>query len=146
MVLNIDVYNDAISRTWSYLLLNMIPLIIVAIVLVVIALIGLFKQLIKKYIICLLLILSVIVLTYAIAEMCIFNYDIQHENFVVYYGEFDYRQVSGSNTDVFKSTDNSYLHVRSVANLEIDTGTYFGYLLYGKCSRWIIAYSNTPFE
>lgn len=90
--------------------------------------------------------LAVIVLAYAIIEISVFYYDIHHSNFAVYYGEFDYMQVSGNRKDVFDFPDESDLNVRSVADLNISSGVYSGYILYGSTSRWVIAYSNTPFE
>lgn len=145
-MLNIDAYNVAISKTWTYLLLNMLPLFLGAITLTGLALIGLFKHLMKKSIVCLLLLLSVIISAYAILEIAVYNHDIQHKNFIVYYGEFDYMQVSGNRKDVFEFSDNSGLYVRSVADLKINSGVHSGYILYGKNSRWVIAYSNAPFE
>lgn len=145
-MLNIGIYNSAIRDTWIYLLLNMLPLFIGGITLIVIVIIGLFKHLMKKSILFLLLTLSVMVLSYPIIEMSVFNYDIQHTNFDVYYGEFDYMQVSGNRKDTFEFSDEPDLYVRSVADLEISAGIHTGYILYGKISRWVIAYSNIPFD
>ena len=76
----------------------------------------------------------------------IFGYDISHANFESYSGEFDYMQVSGNRKDVIDFSRESDLYFRSVADLNINTGVHSGYILYGKTSRWIIAYSNVPFE
>ena len=145
-MLSISVYNNAIKEVWTYLILNTLPLFILGIALIVISLIGLFKHLLKKVYLLLLILLSVVILSYSIVEISIFNYDIKHENFVVYYGEFDYMQVSGNSKDVFNFPNNRNLYVRSVADLNITTGMHSGYILYGKTSRWAIAYSNIPFE
>ena len=106
----------------------------------------LFKKLMKKSVVFLMLVLCVILLAYPITEIAIFSYDIQHENFAVYYGDFDYKQVSGNRKDVFEISDQSDLYVRSVSDLNISSGSYSGYLLYGKNSRWVIAYSKNNFE
>ena len=145
-MLEIDIYNDAISKTWTYLILNMLPLFIGGIILIAIALIGFYKQLIKKSIIYLLLILSVTLLSYAIIEISVFNNDIKNENFAIYYGEFDYMQVSGNRKDTFKFPNKSAPYIRSVADLNINSGTHSGYIMYCGLSRWAIAYSNTPFK
>ena len=144
--MNIDIYNAAIQDIWSYLLLNMIPILVGGIILTVLALVGLFKRLMKKSVVFLMLVLCVILLAYPITEIAIFSYDIQHENFAVYYGDFDYVQVSGNRKDVFEISDQYDLYVRSVSDLNISSGSYSGYILYGKISRWVIAYSNTRFE
>ena len=145
-MLNIETYNSSIQDIWIYLMLNMLPLLVTGILLIALALIGFFKYLMKKSIVFLLLLLSVIVLTYSVIEISVFNYDIQNTNFDIYYGEFEYRQVSGNRKDVFEFSNKSDLYVRSVADLEIGTGVHSGYILYGKTSRWVIAYSNIPFE
>lgn len=144
--MNIDIYNSAIHDTWAYLLLNMLPILIGGIALIVIALIGLYKKTMRKSILFPLLVLGVIVSSYSIVEMFVFNYDIQHKNFAVYHGDFNYMQVSGNRKDVFEISDKSYLYIRSVADLNISTGSHSGYLLYGKSSHWVIAYSDTQFE
>lgn len=90
--------------------------------------------------------LSVLLLTYSIAEISLFHYDVQNANVEYYYGEFDYMQVSGNEKDVFEFPKESNLSVRSVADLNIQSGTHHGYILYCKASRWVIAYSNIPFE
>ena len=123
--MNIEVYNSSIQDTWVYLLLNMIPILIIGIILIVIALVAFFKKIMQKPIIALILILGVMASTFSIVELSIFGYDISHANFESYSGEFDYMQVSGNRKDV------------------ID---FSRYILYGKTSRWIIAYSNVPFE
>ena len=96
--MNIDVYNDAIHDIWIYLLLNMLPILVGGTILTAIVLIGLFKKVIKKLTAFLLLIICTILLAYPIIEISIFNYDLQHENFVVYYGTFDYK-TSGIQND-----------------------------------------------
>lgn len=145
-MLNINSYASAITDTWRYLLLNDIPLFILAIILTIFSLIGLIKQLLKKFFAYLLLVLATIIFTYVIIDISIFNYDVQNNNFTVYYGEFDYMQVSGNSIDTFEISNESNLYVRSVADLSISSGSHSGYLLYGKKSHWVIAYSNTPFE
>ena len=144
--MNIEVYNGAIQDTWIYLLLNMIPILTFGIILIVIALVAFFKKFMQKPIIALLLILGVMASTFSIVELSIFGYDISHANFESYCGEFDYMQVSGNRKDVLHFPGESNLYVRSVADLSINTGVYSGYILYGKNSRWVIAYSNVPFE
>lgn len=144
--MNIEVYNSAIQDTWVYLLLNMIPILTLGIILIVIALIAYFKKIMRKSIIVLLLILGVIASTFSIIELSIFGYDVSHANFESYYGEFDYMQVSGNRKDVLNFARESDLCIRSVADLSINTGVHSGYILYGKNSRWVIAYSNVPFE
>lgn len=144
--MSVEVYNGAIQDTWIYLLLNMIPVLTLGIMLIVIALVAFFKKLMQKHIIALLLILGVMASTFSIVELSIFGYDISCANFESYCGEFDYRQVSGNRKDVIDFSGKSNLYVRSVADLNINTGTYSGYILYGKTSRWVIAYSNAPFE
>ena len=144
--MNIEIYNNAIDDIWIYLILNMAPLLIVGITLMIITLVGLFKRFIKKSIAFPLIIFCIIVLTYPAIEISIFNYDIQHENFDVYYGEFDYMQVSGNRKDVFDFSNKSNPHVRSVSDLGIRSGSYSGYILYGRTSRWVFAYSAIPFK
>lgn len=144
--MNIDIYNAAIQDIWTYLLLNMIPILVGGIILTVLALLGLFKKLMKKSVAFLMLALCVILIAYPITEIAIFSYDIQHENFAVYYCDFDYKQVSGNRKDVFEISDQYDLYVRSVSDLNISSGSYSGYLLYGKNSRWVIAYSKNNFE
>lgn len=144
--MNIEVYNSAIQDTWTYLLLNMIPILTLGIILIVIALVAFLKKLMQKPITALILILGVLASTYSIVELSIFGYDISNENFESYCGEFDYMQVSGNRKDVFNFPKESDLYVRSVADLSIDNGVHSGYILYGKTSRWVIAYSNVPFE
>ncbi len=144
--MNIDIYNAAIQDIWTYLLLNMIPILVGGIILTVLALLGLFKKLMKKSVAFIMLTLCVILIAYPIIEIAIFSYDIQHENFAVYYGDFDYMQVSGNRKDVFEISDRSDLYIRSVSDLNISSGSYSGYLLYGKNSRWVIAYSKNKFE
>jgi hypothetical protein len=100
----------------------------------------------QKHIIALLLLLGVIASTFSIAELSIFGYDISHANFESYGGEFDYMQVSGNRKDVIDFSMDVDLYVRCVADLSIDTGVHYGYILYGKTSRWVVAYSNVPFE
>ena len=90
--------------------------------------------------------MAIIISAYAITEISIFNYDIQHKNFVVYYGDFDYMKVSGNSKDVFKLPEKTNFYIRSVADLNINSGVHSGYILYGNTSRWAIAYSNTPFN
>ena len=144
--MNIEVYNSAIQDTWVYLLLNMIPILIIGIILIVIALVAFFKKIMQKPIIALILILGVMASTFSIVELSIFGYDVSHANFESYSGEFDYMQVSGNRKDVIDFSRESDLHFRSVADLNINTGVHSGYILYGKTSRWVIAYSNVPFE
>lgn len=144
--MNIEVYNSAIQDTWVYLLLNMIPILILGVLLIGIALVAFFKKIIQKPIIALLLILGVMASTFSIVELSIFGYDISHANFESYCGEFDYMQVSGNRKDVIDFSRESDLYVRSVADLSINTGVHSGYILYGKVSRWVIAYSYVPFE
>ena len=144
--MNIEVYNSAIQDTWTYLLLNMIPILTLGIILIVIALVVFLKKLMQKPITALIFILGVLASTYSIVELSIFGYDISNENFESYCGEFDYMQVSGNRKDVFNFPKESDLYVRSVADLSIDNGDHSGYILYGKTSRWVIAYSNVPFE
>lgn len=124
----------------------MLPLLIGGIVLIGIALIGLCWRIIKKSYIILLLILSAVVLTYSITELYVFNYDIKHTNFDVYCGNFDYVHVSGNRKDILEFPDSFDLHIRSVADLGISDGPHSGYILYGKNSRWVIAYSDSPFK
>lgn len=144
--MNIEVYNSAIQDTWVYLLLNMIPILIIGIILIVIALVAFFKKIMQKPIIALILILGVMASTFSIVELSIFGYDISHANFESYSGEFVYMQVSGNRKDVIDFSRESDLYFRSVADLNINTGVHSGYILYGKTSRWVIAYSNVPFE
>ena len=124
----------------------MIPILVGGIILTVLALVGVFKRLMKKSVVFLMLVLCVILLAYPITEIAIFSYDIQHENFAVCYGDFDYVQVSGNRKDVFEISDQSDLYVRSVSDLNISSGSHSGYILYGKISRWVIAYSKNNFE
>lgn len=144
--MDISIYNESIHDIWIYLLINMLPIILGAIALGAIALLALLKKIIKKTTCFLMLILCIALLSYPIIELSIFNYDLQQKCFVVYYGEFDYMQVSGNKKDVFEVLDDSNLYVRSVSNLNINTGTHTGYVLYGKFSHWVIAYSSTPLE
>ena len=124
----------------------MVPVLIFGIMLIVVALVTFFKKYFKKYIIALLLILGLMASIFSIVELSIFGYDISHANFESYAGEFDYMQVSGNKKDVLIFHSESDLYVRSVADLSINTGVHSGYILYGKNSRWVIAYSNVPFE
>jgi len=144
--MNIEVYNSAIQDTWVYLLLNMVPILMLGIILIVIAIVAFFKKLMQKPIIALLIIFGVMASTFSIVELSVFGYDISHANFESYYGEFDYMQVSGNKKDVLEFSSESDLYVRSVADLNITTGVHSGYILYGKTSRWVIAFSNVPFE
>lgn len=145
-MLNTDVYNSAIQDIWFYLMLNMLPLLVCGILLIVITVLGISKRLMKKSIAVCMIVLSIILLTYSITEISLFNYDVQHANFDFYHGEFDYMQVSGNEKDVFEFPRESNLSVRSVADLKIQSGTHHGYILYCKTSRWVIAYSSVPFE
>lgn len=145
-MLNVDAYNNAIQDIQTYLLLNMLPLLLWSTVLIAIAFIGLFKKFVKKYIAFFLVGFGILVLSYSLIEILTFNHDIQKANFDVYYGEFDYMQVSGNEKDVFEFPRESNLSVRSVADLKIQSGTHHGYILYCKTSRWVIAYSSVPFE
>lgn len=144
--MNIEVYNSAIQKTWLYLSLNMIPILALGITLIIVALVALFKKLMKKTIISLLLVLGVMASAFSIIELSIFGYDVSNGNFESYCGEFDYMQVSGNRKDLFDFPNESDLYVRSVADLNIDNGVNSGYILYGRTSRWVIAYSGVPFE
>ena len=144
--MNIAVYNSAIQDTWVYLLLNMIPILTLGIILIVIAIVSFFKKLLQKPLIVLFIILGVMASTFSMVELSIFGYDISHTNFESYCGEFDYMQVSGNKKDVLDFSNGSDLYVRSVADLNITTGVHSGYILYGKTSRWVIAFSNAPLE
>ena len=144
--MNIEVYNSAIQDIWVYLLINMIPIFILGIALIVIVLVAFFKKMMGKPMIALLLIIGVMASTFSIVELSLFGYDVSHANFESYYGEFDYMQVSGNKKDVINFSGESDVYVRSVADLSINNGFHSGYILYGKTSRWIIAYSNVPFE
>ena len=144
--MNIEVYNSAIQDIWVYLLINMIPIFILGIALIVIVLVAFFKKMMGKPMIALLLIIGVMASTFSIVELSLFGYDVSHANFESYYGEFDYMQVSGNKKDVINFSGESDVYVRSVADLSINNGVHSGYILYGKTSRWIIAYSNVPFE
>lgn len=144
--MNIEVYNGAIQDTWVYLLLNMIPILTLGIILIVIALVALFKKIMQKPLIALFLVIGVMSSTFSIVELSIFRYDISNANFESYCGEFDYKQVSGNKKDVIKFPKESDLYVRSVADLGIDNGVNSGYILYCRTSRWVIAYSSVPFE
>lgn len=143
---NIGDYSSTIQDIWIHLILNLIPLIVFGVILVVLSLIGLFKNLMKKFWTILLLLLSVILFAFSIYEIAVFKYDINHENFEVYYGNFSYDRISGNEKDIIRFSDKHEFFVRSVADLSIDEGEHVGYVLYGKYSRWVIAYSNTPFE
>ena len=127
-------------------MLNMIPLFIGALALVIIALIGCFKRLIKKYISCLLIILAFIISVYAITEISVFSYDIEQKNYVVHFCEFNYMQVSGNRKDVFEISNTPELSVRCVSDLKIRSGVHSGYILCTGNSRWVIAYSSIPFQ
>ena len=140
------IYATAIQDTWIYLLLNMLPLLIGGVVLIILSLIGLFKKLMNKSIVFVLLVLGIIVFAYSVLEISLFKYDVLHENFAVYYGEFDYMQVSGNRKDVFEFSENSDLYIRSVADLGISTGSHCGYILYGESSHWAILYSMYPIK
>ena len=144
--MNIEVYNSAIQDTWLYILLNMLPILVLGVILIVIALVALFKKLMSKTIIALLIVFGVMASTFSIIELSIFEYDVSNANFDSYYGEFDYMQVSGNKKDVFEFPKGSDLYVRSVTDLNIDDGVHSGYILYGRTSRWVIAYSSVPFE
>ena len=144
--MNIEVYNSAIQDTWIYLSLNMIPILTFGIILIVIALVAFFKKFMKRSIIALIFILGIMASTFSVVELSVFGYDISHVNFESYCGEFDYMQVSGNRKDIINFSKASELYIRSVADLSIDTGTHDGYILYGKTSRWVIAYSDVPFE
>lgn len=144
--MNIEIYNSAIQDTWTYLLLNMIPILTFGILLIAIALVALFKKFMQKPTIALLLLLGVMASAFSIVELSIFGYDISNENFESYCAEFDYMQVSGNRKDVLDLQKESDLYVRSVADLSIDDGVHSGYILYGRTSRWVIAYSNVSFE
>ena len=144
--MNVNIYSEAIQDTWIYLLFNLLPLFIGGIVLLAIVIVGLSKHLFKKTTVILLLALCVIILAYSIIEVSLFGYDIQNGNFEIFYGEFNYMQVSGNRKDVFEVTNELNLYIRGVAKLNINTGSHSGYLLYGKTSHWVIAYSSVPFE
>ena len=144
--MKIEVYHDAIQETWGYLLLNMIPIFALGILLIVVALVALFKRMMKKPTITVLLILGIMASAFSIAELFSFGYDVANANFESYYGEFDYMQVSGNRKDIFDFPEKSDLYVRSVADLHIDNGVHSGYILYGRTSRWVIACSDVPFR
>lgn len=148
-MLNIDAYNDAISATWKHIILDLLPLFVYWALLIFIGVVGMIKKFFKKSRCFLVLLLSVVTLFYACAEILVFKHDIENENFEVYYGEFEYKKFNrrGEYTLNFKGESNlRILHIRSVADLSITSGTHCGYVLYGQNSRWAIAYSTTPFE
>ena len=138
--------DSAIQDIWLFSLIDLIPMLICALILVIIALAGAFKGLFKKSIVLLLIAFSIFISLFSIVEIALFDYDVRNENFDVYYGKFDYMHVSGHNLDVITFADGSDLYIRSAADLGIDTGTYTGYILYCKNSRWVLAYSSVPFE
>ena len=126
--------------------MNMIPVLTIGIILIFVAIVAFFKKLLQKPLTALLIILGIMATTFSIVELSIFGYDISHANFESYCGEFDYMQVSGNKKDVLDFSNGSDLYVRSVADLNITTGVHFGYILYGKTSRWVIAFSDAPLE
>ena len=132
----------AIHDIWRHLLLNLVPLYILAGILIVIAIFGLFQKAFKKIIIILMLIFAFIVIAYATIEISIFSYDLNNQAFEEYQGEFSYRKVSGNEKDVVELPDDTNIKVRSVANFDISTGEYDGSIIYGKYSKWAIKIST----
>ena len=141
---------SAIQDTWTSLLLFCVPTILCFLL----TFIGIFYTLFlnrqersEKGFKFFLLIFSALVLTYCIAEIVLFNYDIQHENFTASYVEFEYDEAwRWENSDTFVFFNDFNLYVRSHADLGIEEGAHTGYILYCKNSRWVLAYSKTPFE
>ena len=139
---------SAIQDTWKHLLLYS-PIILGFLVIFFGSLYSLFANLREKHrdkFVFVLLIVSILGLAYFITEIVLFNYDIQHETYSVSYAEFYYDPGWGNNEDTFEFSDDFDLFVRGKTDLGITEGTYTGYLLYCKNSRWVLAYSKTPFE
>ena len=133
---------DAIHDIWRYLLLNLVPLYILAGILITIALLGLFQKAFRKIIIILMIIFALFIIAYATIEISLFSYDLNNQAFDEYQGEFSYRKVSGNEEDVLKFPDGTSIKVRSVANFDISTGEYDGSIIYGKYSKWAIKIST----
>ena len=82
---------------------------------------------------------------YIIASNGAVIYDVKNNNYEIYHGEFYYKSVLHEE-DVFFFSDKPKFFIRGGYGLDIETGTYTGYVLYCKNSRWVISVSNTPFQ
>lgn len=149
--MNIDIYKDAIQDVWVHLILQALPMFVFGAALIVVSLIAWFQKFLNKLLIIFFLVLAAAGITLNVIDLSSFGSEIRNNGFEVYCGGFDYMISSGKNNDTFRNPDGSVLRIngvrlRGTSDLNIGSGSYSGYLLYGKKTGWVIAYSATPFD
>lgn len=149
--MNIDIYKDAIQNIWIHTLRYVVPVLCGCIVLIAFALYGAIKKLFDKAAVICLIAVALVVMIWPIAEIAVLSSEIRNNDFEVYCGDFKYMETGSGDLNVLRKPDGSAIRVngvrlKSISYLDIGSGSYSGYLLYGKKTGWVIAYSATPFE
>lgn len=128
-------YKDAISETIKIVLIQFIPLILLSLILIIIGILALKKDLLQKKWATVIMIIGVIILSYAIYYLTCVGMDIKNESYITYNGDIEITSMIGwSGCPVHVEGDrplsNYYYH--------LPEGNYRGKVVYTQHSKFVV--------
>lgn len=133
-----SIYQTAIDAIQKYLIIRFLPLLALLLTLTVLLIVCIKLKLMSKKILLIIFLVLGVSLAYMVYSFAILNYDVRNECYIVYSGEFDYKNVLGQDVNVVSfAVEGTKKQCKCVMD-DIDSGEYNGTVIYTQHSNWVV--------
>lgn len=132
-----DKYGGAIQSIIRHLIISDFIFLLYGLIVIVVVVLGVKKRFFSKRAILWAVVVLVIGFSYPIYEGCSFYLDIKNEDYITYYGEFEFQYVLSNTGNNVKLVDQNQMIV-SDWHHDLESQNYYGTVVYTKRTKYVL--------